>query len=143
MPSRPGEVNDVTQRAWWRRRRDGASLASWTPAARRASPRALGHSRRMDKVEAQKILSKQMERFGRRDYYELQKLVESKHVEAFEVNGATGTRYGVEVQFFWDNGGKSRVRVVGSIDDGGIRAFFPLTQTLLVSCPEQRSRCPL
>jgi hypothetical protein len=28
------------------------------------------------------------------------------------------------------------VRGIGSIDDGGIRAFVPLTQTLLISPPE-------
>ena len=93
----------------------------------------------MDKIEAQKILSEQMERFGRRGYSELQRLVESKHVEDFEVPGANGTRYGVEVQFFWDDKSKGRIRVVGSIDDGGLRAFVPLTQTLLVPRPEGRS----
>ena len=89
----------------------------------------------MDKIEAQKILSEQVERFSSRDYTELQRFVESKHVEDFEVHGASGTRYGVEVQFFWDDKHKGRVRVVGSIDDGGLRAFVPLTETVLVSNP--------
>jgi hypothetical protein len=89
----------------------------------------------MDKVEAQTILSEQMERFSRRDYSELQRLVESKHVEDFDVHGASGTRYGVEVQFFWDDKHKGRIRVVGSIDDGGIRAFVPMTETSVISPP--------
>lgn len=85
----------------------------------------------MDKSEANKILGEQLVRFGR--YTELVSLVESGHVKNFEVRGASGTTYQVEVQFFWDDERRSNVRVVGSIDDGGIRAFIPLTQTLLIS----------
>jgi hypothetical protein len=64
-------------------------------------------------------------------------LVESSHVEDFEVHGASGTKYQVEVQFFWDDKPRGVVRIVGAIDDDGIRAFVPLTQTLLVSRPER------
>jgi hypothetical protein len=85
----------------------------------------------MDKSEAHRILDEQLARFG--SYTELVPLVESGHVENFEIRGAKGTMYQVEVQFFWDDKRKGNVRVVGSIDDGGIRAFVPLTQTLLIS----------
>ena len=88
----------------------------------------------MDKSEAQKILREQLARFGK--YTELVPLVESRHVEDFEIRGTSGTMYQVEVQFFWDDNRRRIVRVVGSIDDGGIRAFVPLTETLLVSPPE-------
>jgi hypothetical protein len=75
-------------------------------------------------------------RFSQRSYSELVPLVESSHVEDFEARGASGTMYHVEVQFFWDDKPRGVVRVVGSIDDGGIRAFVPLTQTFLVSGPD-------
>ena len=88
----------------------------------------------MDKSEAQKILGEQLARFS--SYAELVPLVESRRVENFEVCGASGTKYQVEVQFFWDDQRRRIVRVVGSIDDGGIRVFVPLTDTLLVSPPE-------
>jgi HNH endonuclease len=88
----------------------------------------------MDKSEAQKILGEQLARFS--SYTELVPLVEAERVENFEVRGASGTKYQVEVQFFWDDKRRRVVRVVGSIDDGGIRAFVPLTQTLLISPPE-------
>jgi hypothetical protein len=88
----------------------------------------------MDKSEAQKILIEQLARFS--SYTELVLLVESKRVENFEICGASGTKYQVEVQFFWDDKRRRIVRVVGSIDDGGIRAFVPLTDTLLVSPPK-------
>ncbi len=88
----------------------------------------------MDKAEAHKILDEQLARFG--IYSELVPFVESRHIETLEVRSASGTRYQVEVQFFWDDKRRRIVRVIGSIDDGGIRAFVPLTQTLLVSPPE-------
>jgi len=33
---------------------------------------------------------------------------------------------------FWDDSVGGDIRVIGSLDDGGIRAFFPLTMSLLV-----------
>jgi hypothetical protein len=66
---------------------------------------------------------------------ELVPLVESQHVETLEIRGGSGTAYQVEVQFIWDDVKRRIVRVVGSIDDGGIRAFVPLTETLLISPP--------
>lgn len=89
----------------------------------------------MDKAEAKRILTEQLARFT--DYAQLVPLVESQHVEDFEVLGATGTRYQVEVQFFWDGGRKLAIRVAGSIDDGGVRAFLPLAETILISPHEQ------
>jgi hypothetical protein len=86
----------------------------------------------MDKSEAQKILDEQLERFG--NYVEPVPLVESKRVENFEVCGASGTKYQIEVQFFWDDKPRGANRVSCSIDDGGVRAFVPLTRTLLI-CP--------
>ncbi len=86
----------------------------------------------MNTSEAHKILDEQLARFG--NYTELIPLVESGHVENCEIRGVTGTKYQFEVQFFWDDKSKRTVRVLGSIDDGGIRAVVPLTQSLLI-CP--------
>jgi hypothetical protein len=90
----------------------------------------------MDKSEAQNVLGDRLARFSQRSYSELVPLVESSHVEHFEIRGSSDTTYQVQVQFFWDDKPKGVVRVVGSIDDGGIRAFVPLTETVLVSRPE-------
>jgi hypothetical protein len=87
----------------------------------------------MNKSEARMILGEQLARFG--SHTELVPLVESGHVETLEVRGASGIAYQVEVQFFWDDARRRIVRVVGSIDDGGIRAFVPMTETLLISPP--------
>lgn len=88
----------------------------------------------MDKSEAHMILAEQLARFS--SYAELVPLVDSGRVQNLEVRGTTGAKYQVEVQFFWDDNQRRSVRVVGSIDDGGIRAFVPLTQTLLIHPPE-------
>lgn len=91
----------------------------------------------MDKIEAQKILSEQLQQFRSRSHAELVPFVESKRIENFEVRGTSSTTYYVEVQFCWDDKHRGRIRVVGSIDDGhGFRAFVPLTETFLVSRPE-------
>ena len=91
----------------------------------------------MDKSEAQKILGEQLQQFRNRTHAELVPLIESRHHEHFEVRGVSGTMDYIEVQFFWDDKHRGRIRVVGSIDDGhGFRAFVPLTETFLVSRPE-------
>lgn len=88
----------------------------------------------MDKSEAHKILDEQLARFG--SYAVVVPLVKSKHVENFKFRGASGETYQVELQFFWDDKPEGNIRVFGSIDDGGIRACVPLTQTLLISPSE-------
>ena len=87
----------------------------------------------MDTSEAEKILSEQLARFSGRSHSELAALVESRHLEAYEDRGASGTSYQVEIQFLWDGRPGGTIRILGSIDDGGIRAFFPVTDSLLVS----------
>jgi hypothetical protein len=88
----------------------------------------------MDKTEAQKILSEHLARFA--SYSELVPLVESGYVENSEIRSPSGTNYQVEIQFFWDDKPRGIIRVFGSIDAGGIRALFPLTQALLISPPQ-------
>jgi hypothetical protein len=57
-------------------------------------------------------------------------------VEAFEVTGASGATYQVEVEAFWDHprrpGGD--LRVVAAIDDGrGWRSLAPLTDSFIIA----------
>jgi hypothetical protein len=70
------------------------------------------------------------------NYGEVVPLVESQYVEHSEIRGSSGTNYQVEIQFFWDDKARGMIRVFGSIDSGGIRAFFPLTQTLSIPAPQ-------
>ena len=90
----------------------------------------------MNKTEAHRILSEHLAPFGQRTHAQLVPLVESDHVETLEAQGPTGTRYQLEIQFFWDSCPGGTIRVFGSIDDGGFRAFVPLSECLLISQPE-------
>lgn len=89
----------------------------------------------MDKSEARKILSEQLARFSGSSYSELAPLAEAECVENYKVRATSGKAYQVEIQFFWDNRPGDTIRVMGSIDDGGIRAIFPLTDSLLIAKP--------
>ncbi len=47
-------------------------------------------------------------------------------VDDIEISSESGTSYGIEINFVWDSRPGGAVRVMGCIDDGGIRAFFPM-----------------
>jgi len=51
------------------------------------------------------------------------------------VHGASGTTYQVEVEILWDGPAGGDLRIVGSIDDGGLGAMMPLTADVLVAPP--------
>jgi hypothetical protein len=87
----------------------------------------------MDKKEAQKILEAQLRRYRSRSYAGLVALVEAKEVKTLQVIGATGAEYQLEVQFFWDAKPNGDIRVAASVDDGSLRAYFPLTDSFILS----------
>ena len=65
-------------------------------------------------------------------YAELTKLVGNPHSKW--ADGSDGKKYQLEIQAFWDESKKGgNLRVVVSVDDGGWRAFFPLTETFILS----------
>ncbi len=89
----------------------------------------------MDKLEAQEILSQHVARFS--SYADLVSLVESGHVEKFQVAGPGGVSYQVVVRFFWqDTEIRRNIRVAGSIAERGARGSPSLTQTMLVPPPQ-------
>ena len=53
--------------------------------------------------------------------------------ESSEVVGLSGTAYHVELQGFWDDDEHTELRLVASIDDGGLRAFLPFTDSFTVN----------
>jgi len=74
----------------------------------------------MDKREAHEVLEQQLKRYRGRTYAELQGLV--GHPEAFEAHGSSGSHYQLEVEAVWDDRRGGNLRIVASIDDGGVRA---------------------
>ena len=83
----------------------------------------------MDASEAKAILAERLARYREYPHERLAKLVGSQEVE--ERRSAAGTLYQLEFQFFWDAEPGGYVRVIGSIDDGGLRAFFPLSDDFI------------
>ena len=79
----------------------------------------------MDKAEA-----RQLEEFRARPYSELTKLIGNP--EQREAIGASGAAYQVEVEALWDSKPGGDIRLMAAIDDGGWRAFVPLTDSLIV-----------
>lgn len=88
----------------------------------------------MDREEALTLLSTKLDEYRRLGYDGLAARVGEE--EFPEVVGASGTQYQMEIQIVWDNKPGGDVRVLGSIDDGGWRAFLPLCDSLLVT-PEE------
>src|SRR5262245_5393473 len=80
----------------------------------------------VDKADASRTAEEVL--FGlRRETYDA--LVERllNRSESSGVVGQSGARFQMEVQAFWDSRDGRNLRVVVSIDDGGLRAFAPLT----------------
>jgi hypothetical protein len=86
----------------------------------------------MNKTEARIVLDKELIHFRAQSHEQLQQLIKSPLV--IEREGETGVSYQIEIQAFWDNprdvGGD--IRVIGSIDDGGIlSAMSPLSSDFI------------
>ena len=86
----------------------------------------------VDKAEATSILDEQAEALRRLTYDALVQQCLNQPT-GFEVTGLSGKRYQVEVEAFWDTGKPGDLRVLVAIDDGGLRAFAPMTTDFIVA----------
>jgi len=80
-------------------------------------------------------LDEYLSRYKSRPFAELLELLEEGH--RFEITAPSGKEYQIEIQAFWNTNPDGDLRVIGSIDDGRWRAYFPLTDGLVVS-PKSR-----
>lgn len=85
----------------------------------------------MNKQEAKRILAEHLAKYRTRPYADLQRLLHEQDMA--EVTAPSGTWYQIEVQAFWDDKPNGNLRVMGSIDDGGWRAFVPLTDSFIMT----------
>jgi hypothetical protein len=85
----------------------------------------------MDRVEAKWILLRKLVEYQRKTYAELRGLLDE--TICFEVVALSGTWYQLELMVVWDHKPDDVIRVLASIDDGGWRAFCPLSYGTLVS----------
>ncbi|MFZ3089907.1 MAG: hypothetical protein WA240_04700 [Nitrospirota bacterium] len=85
----------------------------------------------MDRKEAKTILAKELGGYRKRLYKELLYLLKTQDVR--EVNGPSGKTYQLEFQAVWDDCEGGNLRVIGAIDDGGLRAFIPMTDDFIIT----------
>ncbi len=91
----------------------------------------------MDKKEAKELLAGVLSKYRSKSYSELRSLVEDKfalqHTHYEEIDASSGNWYQVRVNVYWDDKKEGNLRVIGAIDDGGIRAFVPVTDSFILS----------
>jgi len=85
----------------------------------------------MNAQEARAILHEVLNRYRLHTYAELVTLV--GHQETFEVSGDSGAIYQIEIQAVWEDKTRHAIRVLGAIDDGGVRAFMPLSDDFIIT----------
>ena len=91
----------------------------------------------MNENEAKQLLSERLELERQRAFPDLRRLVLAGEVTTFETKGTSDTEYQVELQYVWDDKPEGTVRILGSIDDGGLRSYAPLSQSELVLPPAE------
>lgn len=90
----------------------------------------------MNSAEGKEIIAEQLQPYRSKPYDELIKMIDAEPI-TFEVTASSSAKYQIEIQAFWDGKPGQDVRVVGSIDDGGWRAFFPLTDSFIKTSDDQ------
>ena len=85
----------------------------------------------MDSAEAAALLREYLDVYRQRPYSELVGL--RGRPQTAELRGASGKSYQVEVEVHWDGRARGAVRVLGSIDDGGVRSLRPMSQDFIVA----------
>ena len=85
----------------------------------------------MDKVEARRLLTGFVDELQKKPYDELVQLI--RNPICVEVEGVSGAQYQIEYEALWDSEPNGLLRIMASIDDGGlITAMFSITQSFLV-----------
>lgn len=87
----------------------------------------------MNEAEARAELGRVLNALEASGYASLRGRVGTNKV--FEAKAESGAVYQLEVMIAWDHKPEGAIRVLGSIDDGGLRAFLPLTESRLVPPP--------
>ena len=86
----------------------------------------------MDKSEAIEVLEKELETLRPIPYLDLKKNIEKEPITK-EVTSSSGKKYYIEIITHWDDKPGGDIRVHGCVDDGGLRAFSPLSSDFIKS----------
>lgn len=92
----------------------------------------------MNNKEAKQLLMGKLAIYEARGYEDLLSMVEQRS-DRFEVTGPSGIKYQIVIQVVWDDKPGQAIRILGSIDDGGWRSFFPLGYGIMVEKQESTS----
>ena len=84
----------------------------------------------MNTQAAKELVEIEVRRLQQLPYAELVALL--SEVGTKELQGTDGKLYQLEAQAFWDSVDGGDLKVIVSADDGGLRAFFPLTNGFTV-----------
>ena len=85
----------------------------------------------MNQEEAKSVVAKLFAEYAARHYNELQYLLDTQ--DTSEVSTKSGKKYQLEFQALWDDKKCGNLRVIGSIDDGGIKSFAPITNDFVMT----------
>lgn len=86
----------------------------------------------MNKTEAIEIIEKELASFRPKAYTELKKMIGIEPITK-EITSINDIHYQIEIYAHWDDKPNEDIRVCGSIDDGGWRAFSPLCRDFIKS----------
>ena len=86
----------------------------------------------MHRREARYLLLRKMAEYRRYPYAHLLQKVDQQP-DCFELEGASGTVYQVEVEVFWDSVPGGALRISAAVDDGCWRAICPLGYSFLAT----------
>jgi len=84
----------------------------------------------MNRTQAIAILRRHLDQLEALGYDALSSRVGAN--DASEEKAETGVPYQIELSVVWDHRPNGAIRIIASIDDGGLRAFVPLTDSRLV-----------
>ena len=85
-----------------------------------------------DKIEASEVLESELLAFRGMTYADCLKYVDQDSAINKFVTAKSGKQYQIDIQLMLDGADDRSIQVVGSVDDGRLRAFFPLTKSFVV-----------
>lgn len=84
----------------------------------------------MNHKEATTVVREELMKYRRTPYVELRRLVDTR-LPTLVIKGASGAEYQVVIQVHWEGKRGGDIRIVGLVDDGGWRAFVPLSEDFI------------
>ena len=85
----------------------------------------------MNRREALELVDEELAKYRTLTYAELEQMLNDP--KSYWVRGHSGANYQIKISVFWDGGKGGDLRVVGTVDDGGWRAFVPFSRDFILS----------